>query len=154
RGIDALERAIADALPPEAEAEAPDESDDAPIRVAVVGKPNAGKSSLVNRTLGEERVLVDARPGTTRDPVDTLVEKDGRRFLLIATAGIRRKSKVQKEDDVVEAVSVLHAIRSMDRCEVVLLMCDAAEGVAEQDAKILGLAVERARGVVIALNKT
>jgi GTPase len=153
RGITELETAIAAALPPaEAEAPAPAEGE-GPVRVAVVGKPNAGKSSLINRLAGEERVLVDARPGTTRDPIDTLVERGDRKFVLIDTAGIRRKAKVTKEDDVVEAVSVLHAIRAMERCEVVLLMCDAAEGVAEQDAKILGLAVDRGRAIVIALNK-
>ena len=152
RGIAELEAAIVAALPPPEEEE-PKAEEGEPIHIAVVGKPNAGKSSLVNRLAGEERVLVDARPGTTRDPIDTLVERDGQRFVLVDTAGIRRKSKVTKEESVVEAVSVLHAIRAMERSEVVLLMCDAAEGVAEQDAKILGLAVDRGRGVVIALNK-
>jgi len=118
------------------------------------GRPNAGKSSLVNRLLGEDRLLVDARPGTTRDAIDTRVEKDGRAFVLIDTAGIRRKSKVTKEESVVEAISVLQAIRAMERAEVVVLLCDAAEGVAEQDAKILGLAVERGRAVVVGLNKS
>ncbi|HVY46897.1 MAG TPA: ribosome biogenesis GTPase Der [Minicystis sp.] len=156
RGIDELEVAIAARLPPAppAPAEAEEEAPDAPVRVAIVGKPNAGKSSLVNRLLGEERMLVDDRPGTTRDPIDTLVEKNGKRYLLVDTAGIRRKAKVTKEQDVVEAVSVLHAIRAMERCEVVLLLCDAAEGVAEQDAKILGLAEDRGRALVLALNKT
>jgi GTPase len=152
RGVAELEAAIEAALPPPAEAPAPEEQEGA-IRVAVIGKPNAGKSSLVNRVAGAERVLVDARPGTTRDPIDTEVVRDGQRFVLIDTAGIRRKSKVAREESMVEAVSVLHAIRAMERCEVVLLMCDAAEGVAEQDAKILGLAVDRGCGIVIALNK-
>jgi GTPase len=152
RGFGELEAAIVDALPKEPADEAPGGPPDA-IRVAVVGKPNAGKSSLVNRLLGEERLLVDARPGTTRDPIDAHVERKGRHYLLIDTAGIRRKAKVTKEDSVVEAMSVIHAIRAMDRCEVVLMLCDAAEGVAEQDAKILGLAVDRGRAVVIALNK-
>ena len=151
RGFGELETAILAALP-ERVHEAPVGPPDA-IRVAVVGKPNAGKSSLVNRLLGEERLLVDARPGTTRDPIDAHVERKGRHYLLIDTAGIRRKAKVTKEDSVVEAMSVIHAIRAMDRCEVVLMLCDAAEGVAEQDAKILGLAVDRGRAVVIALNK-
>lgn len=154
RGVGDLEDAIAAALPPApAEETQPSEGEDAPLRVAVIGRPNAGKSSLVNRLAGEERMLVDDRPGTTRDPIDTLVTRDGKTYLLIDTAGIRRKSKVAKQDDVVEAVSVLHAIRSIDRCEVVLLMCDASEGVAEQDAKILGLAVDRGRAIVIGLNK-
>ncbi len=153
RGIDDLEVAIVAALPPPpAEGVTAAPPDDA-ITVAVIGRPNAGKSSLVNRLAGEERMLVDDRPGTTRDPIDLAVERDGHRYVLIDTAGIRRKAKVAKEHDVVEAVSVLHAIRAMERGEVVLLMCDAADGVAEQDAKILGLAVDRGRGIVIALNK-
>ena len=151
RGTAELEAAIAKALPDVAIDEPVTEG--SPIRIAVVGKPNAGKSSLINRVAGGERVLVDARPGTTRDPIDTLVERDGQSFLLIDTAGIRKKAKVSREDDVVEGASVIHAIRSMERAEVVLLMCDAAEGVSEQDAKILGLAVDRGRGVVIVLNK-
>ncbi|MFO0762317.1 MAG: ribosome biogenesis GTPase Der [Byssovorax sp.] len=153
RGIDELEQRIGDALPPPpAEPEA-EEQDDSIVRVAIVGKPNAGKSSLINRLAGEERVLVDDRPGTTRDPIDTLVERGGERFILVDTAGIRKKAKVTKEDSVVEAVSVLSSIRAMERCDVVVLMCDAAEGVAEQDAKILGLAYDRGRAIVIALNK-
>jgi GTP-binding protein len=153
RGIGELEAAIDAALPPPATPE-PAPEGDAPMRIAVIGRPNAGKSSLVNRLAGEERMLVDSRPGTTRDPIDTVIERDGKRYVLVDTAGIRRKAKVEKEQDVVEAVSVMHAIRAMERCEVVILMCDAADGVAEQDAKILGLAVDRGRGIVIALNKT
>jgi len=150
-GFNELSAAIHAALPPPVEIVAP--TGDEPVRVAVIGKPNAGKSSLINRLAGEERVLVDSRPGTTRDPIDTEIEREGRRYVLVDTAGIRRKAKVTKEDDVVEAVSVIHAIRAMEHCDVVLLMCDAAEGVHEQDAKILGLAVDRGRAVVIALNK-
>jgi GTP-binding protein len=151
RGVDELEAAIDAALPKAEPAPAP--ADDGAVTIAVIGRPNAGKSSLVNRLAGEERMLVDARPGTTRDPIDLPIERGGRRYMLIDTAGIRRKAKVAKEHDVVEAVSVLHAIRAMERGEVALLMCDAAEGVAEQDAKILGLAVDRGRAVVIVLNK-
>jgi len=151
RRVGELERAIEGALPPEQIEPAPVEG--APIRVAVVGRPNAGKSSLINRLLGQDRMLVDDRPGTTRDPIDSLVERRGTRYLLIDTAGIRRKARVTKERDVVEAASVLSAIRAMDRAEVVVMLCDAAAGVAEQDAKILGLAVDRARAVVVALNK-
>jgi GTPase len=152
RGIDALEAAI-DAALPKASGDEPGAEADGAVTIAVVGRPNAGKSSLVNRLVGEERMLVDDRPGTTRDPIDLPIERGGKRYVLIDTAGIRRKSKVGKEHDVVEAVSVLHAIRAMERGEVALLMCDASEGVAEQDAKILGLAVDRGRAVVIALNK-
>ena len=152
RGFNALEAAIDAALPkPEAAVVAP--VDDGSVRVAIIGKPNAGKSSLVNRLLGEERMLVDSRPGTTRDPIDAPLERGGRKYVLVDTAGIRRKAKVAKEESVVEVVSVLHAIRAMEHCEVVVLLCDAKEGVAEQDAKILGLAVDRGRAVVIGLNK-
>ncbi|KYF67452.1 GTP-binding protein [Sorangium cellulosum] len=151
RGISDLEMAIEAALP--AEPAATEVSAEGALRIAIVGRPNAGKSSLVNRISGEERMLVDAQPGTTRDPIDTLVDRDGKRLLLIDTAGIRRKAKVTKEDSAVEAVSVMHAIRAMERADVVLLLSDAAEGVAEQDAKILGLAVDRGCGIVIGLNK-
>jgi GTP-binding protein len=150
RGIGDLEAAIVEALPPEAP---PTESDERIPRIGIVGRPNAGKSSLLNRLLGADRVLVDDRPGTTRDSIDALVERDGKKYVFIDTAGIRRKGKVFSGDDNVEAVSVLHAIRAMERSHVVVLMCDAREGVAEQDAKILGLAEERGRGMVIALNK-
>jgi GTP-binding protein len=156
RGIGELEAAIVAALPAEGDE---GEVDESLTRVAIVGRPNAGKSSLMNRVLGEERMLVDDRPGTTRDAIDALVEresKDGtkRRYVFIDTAGIRRKGKVHKAEDTVEAVSVLHAIRSMERSQIVVLMCDAHEGVAEQDAKILGLAEERGRAMIIALNKS
>ena len=153
RGFGDLENAIVAALPPlEDEPEKEDEAT-RPPRIAIVGRPNAGKSSLVNRLIGEDRMMVDATPGTTRDAIDTVVERDGRRLELIDTAGIRRKGKVHKEGSAIEAVSVLQAIRAMERADVVVLVCDAAEGVAEQDAKILGLAVDRGRAIVIALNK-
>jgi GTP-binding protein len=151
RGIGDLEAAIIEALPPEPEET--DTNDERIPRIAIVGRPNAGKSSLMNRVLGEERMLVDDRPGTTRDAIDALVLRGDKRYVFIDTAGIRRKGKVTKADDTVEAVSVLHAIRSMERSHIVVLMCDAREGVAEQDAKILGLAEERGRAMIIALNK-
>ena len=151
RGIGDLEAAVVESLPPPPE---PDTEEEERIpRIAIVGRPNAGKSSLMNRVLGEERMLVDDRPGTTRDAIDALVERGDHRYVFIDTAGIRRKGKVTKADDTVEAVSVLHSIRSMERSHVVVLMCDAREGVAEQDAKILGLAEERGRAMIIALNK-
>jgi len=119
-------------------------------RIAVVGKPNAGKSSLVNRLLGEARQIVDDRPGTTTDSIDTLVQMEGGPVLLIDTAGIRRKRAVSRG---VEALSVFQAIRAMERSDVVVLMVDAAAGISEQDAKIAGLAEDRGRALVVALNK-
>jgi GTPase len=151
RGVGQLEAAVVSVL-----REAPPDSDDAQpeaVRVALVGRPNAGKSSLLNRILGSDRALVDDRPGTTRDPIDALVERGGRRYVFVDTAGIRRKSKVTKESHAVESLSVLSTIRSIERAEVVVTVCDASEGAAEQDAKILGLAEERGRAMVIALNK-
>jgi GTP-binding protein len=152
RGIGELEAALIEALP-EGEVEAIDD-EKAPPRIALIGRPNAGKSSLLNRVLGEDRVLVDSRPGTTRDAIDALVERDGRKYVFIDTAGIRRKSKVAKEGSEVESLSVLSSIRSIERAHVVVMMCDAEEGVAEQDAKILGLAEERGRAMIVALNKS
>jgi GTP-binding protein len=152
RGIGELEAALVEALP---EAEPASEEDaNAPPRIALIGKPNAGKSSLLNRILGEDRALVDARPGTTRDAIDALFERDGKSYVLIDTAGIRRKGKVAKEGSAVESLSVLSAIRSVERAHIVVLLCDASEGVAEQDAKILGLAEERGRAMIVALNKS
>ena len=151
RGIGELEMDIVAALPPALEKEPEDESI---VRVSIVGRPNAGKSSLVNRILGEDRMLVDDRPGTTRDAIDALVETDHGRFIIVDTAGIRRKAKVEKGGDEVESLGVWSAILSMERSHVAVLLCDAKEGVSEQDAKIMGLADERGRAIVIALNKS
>jgi GTP-binding protein len=162
RGFGELEEAVVSRLPPGAPEQEPcagsgeraeAEAQPAPVRVAIVGRPNAGKSSLVNRLVGADRMLVDSRPGTTRDPVDAMVERGGHRYLLVDTAGIRRKSRTSKLGDAVEVVSVLRALRAMGGCEVAVLLCDATAGVAEQDARILGLAVERGRAAVVALNK-
>jgi GTP-binding protein len=149
RGIGDLEETIAKQLPEPVEIEDPEL--DVP-RVAIVGRPNAGKSSLVNQLCGEERQLVDNRPGTTVDSVDTLIDRDGKRLILIDTAGIRRKRSVKKQG--VEGLSVLQAIRSIERSHVVVLMIDGEAGVGEQDAKIAGLADDRGRALVLALNKT
>lgn len=121
-------------------------------RVAIVGRPNAGKSSLVNRLMGASQQLVDDRPGTTVDSVDTLYEDDDRRLVLIDTAGMRRKTKVTKEAGV-EQLSVYQSIKAMQRSHVTVLMIDAEAGVGEQDAKIAGLADDRGRALVIGLNK-
>jgi GTP-binding protein len=152
RGMGELEAAIVKAMP-EQPPKVDEVVDDTAAYVAVVGKPNAGKSSLLNRILGEERMLVDDRPGTTRDSIDAIVHRDDKTYVFCDTAGIRRKGKVTKADDAVESISVMQAIRAMERSQVVVLLCDAHEGVAEQDAKILGLAQDRMRGLVIALNK-
>jgi GTP-binding protein len=147
-GVGDLEEAIVKRLP--APKELTDTSYvDAP-RLAIIGRPNAGKSSLVNRLLGEDRQLVDSRPGTTVDSIDALLERDDKRYVLIDTAGIRRK-RAKKE--AIEELAVLQAIRAMERCELVILMVDAGEGVAEQDAKIAGLAADRGRAMIVVLNK-
>jgi GTP-binding protein len=148
-GTGDLEQAVLAALPP-AESLPTLPKLDGVARVAITGKPNAGKSSLVNRLLGRELQIVDSRPGTTVDAVDALYERGDRRLVLIDTAGIRRKSHV---DESVESLAVLQAVRSMERSDVVVLLLDASAGVAEQDAKILGLAEDRGRAIVIALNK-
>ncbi|MGA2450213.1 MAG: ribosome biogenesis GTPase Der [Polyangiaceae bacterium] len=151
RGIGDLESAIVRALPDDASQDRDNQV--APARIAIIGRPNAGKSSLLNRILGQDRMLVDSRPGTTRDAVDTLFQRDGRPYVFVDTAGLRRKAKVAKEGDEVESLSVGSAIRTIDRSHIVVLLCDGAEGVAEQDAKILGLAEERGRAMIVALNK-
>lgn len=151
RGMADLEGAIVKAMPAPKETSTVDEF---LPRISIVGKPNAGKSSLMNRILGEERMIVDDRPGTTRDAIDALVERGGKRYIFVDTAGLRRKGKVTKASDQIEFASVNSAVKAMERSSVVVLLADAKEGVAEQDAKILGLAADRGRGMVIALNKT
>ena len=151
RGIGELEAAIVEAMPKTARSR-PDH-DEWLARIAICGKPNAGKSSLMNRILGEDRMIVDARPGTTRDAIEAIVERSGKRYILVDTAGLRKKGKVTKAANVTEAASVGLAVKAMERSSVIVLLCDAHEGVAEQDAKILGLAEDRGRGMIIALNK-
>lgn len=147
RGTAELAQALLPLIP-EHDASA-DEASDVP-RIAIVGRPNAGKSSLFNRIVGEDRSLVDSRPGTTRDPVDERVEFEGRPFVIVDTAGVRRRSKVERG---VELVSVLRAIRAIERAEVCILLCDGTEGVTDQDARLLGLCIERRRAVIVGLNK-
>lgn len=150
RGSHVLEEAIGQLLPPLADGEDGELGDDGVPHLALIGRPNAGKSSLFNRLAGRERSLVDGRPGTTRDPVDMLVEYDQKPYLVVDTAGVRRRSKV---DQGVESASVMRSIRSIGRAEVVALLCDATEGIKEQDARLLGLCLDRRRGVVVGLNK-
>ena len=126
-----------------------EEDDDRP-RIAVIGKPNVGKSSIINKLLGEERVIVSPIAGTTRDAIDTTVVRNGKEYVFIDTAGLRRKSKVKEE---LERFSVIRTVSAVDRCDVAVLLIDASEGVTEQDAKIAGIAHERGKGVIIAVNK-
>jgi GTP-binding protein len=119
-------------------------------RIALLGRPNAGKSSLFNRLNGEERALVDDRPGTTRDALDAKVTYDGKTLWVVDTAGIRRKSRVEEK---VELASVMQALRAVERAKIAVLLCDATEGVSEQDARLLGLCMDRNRGCIIGLNK-
>jgi GTPase len=127
-----------------------EEDENAPLRIALVGRPNVGKSSLLNRLLGEERAVVSAIPGTTRDAVDSLLERGGKRYLFVDTAGIRRV-RLLKEN--VDHVSVVQARRSIDRCDVAVLVLDTADGLREMDATIGGYLQEAGRGVVLAVNK-
>ena len=125
------------------------DDDDRP-RVAIVGRPNVGKSSIVNRLVGEKRVIVSDIAGTTRDAIDTPLKRNGREYILIDTAGLRRKSKIHED---LERYSIIRTVTAVERADVVVMVIDAAEGVAEQDAKIAGIAHERGKGVIIAVNK-
>ncbi|MCR5482630.1 MAG: ribosome biogenesis GTPase Der [Clostridia bacterium] len=126
------------------------EDDDDRIDIAVIGKPNVGKSSLVNAIIGENRVIVSPVAGTTRDSIDTPFERNGQKYNLIDTAGIRRKSKVNED---IERFSVIRAVAAIERCDVCLLMIDATEGITEQDKKIAGVAHEAGKGIVVVVNK-
>jgi GTPase len=131
------------------EAEPPEEEDDQ-LRVAIIGRPNVGKSSLTNKLSGTERVIVSDMPGTTRDAIDLVVERDGQKYLFVDTAGIRRKSKVEES---VEYYSVLRSIRAAEDADVVLMLLDAADGVTEQDKRIAGIAHEAGRAMILVVNK-
>ena len=127
-----------------------EEYEDDSIKVAIVGRPNVGKSSLVNRLLGQERVIVSDIPGTTRDAIDTLVKRENNSYLLIDTAGIRRRSKIA---DATEKYSVDRSLRAIERCDVALLLLDASEEISEQDRRIAGFVHEAGKSVVIIVNK-
>jgi len=145
---DEADEEYSDAPPGE---ESDDEADEnKPLRIAVIGRPNVGKSTLINRLIGEDRLVVFDQPGTTRDSVAVPFERDGKSYILIDTAGVRRKSKVH---EVVEKFSIIKALQAMERSQVVLAVLDAQEGVTEQDVSLLGLTVERGRALIVVANK-
>ena len=145
-GLGDLLQEIVERFPEQSMAEEEEED----IKIAIIGKPNVGKSSIVNAFVGEERVIVSNIAGTTRDSIDTPFEQDGVKYTLIDTAGIRRRSKVT---DDVEKFSVVRAVAAIERCDVALLVIDATEGVTEQDKKIAGIAHEAGKGIVVVVNK-
>ena len=126
------------------------DADEKALRIAVIGRPNVGKSTLINRLLGEDRLVVYDQPGTTRDSVAVPFERDGQQYVLVDTAGVRRKSKVH---ETVEKFSIIKALQAMERSQVVLAVLDAQEGVTEQDVSLMGLTVERGRAMVVVTNK-
>lgn len=148
RNLAQLEAAIADALPPAVGAVPVPDGDR--IRIAVIGRPNVGKSTLINRLLGDERLVVSPVAGTTRDAIEVPLERDGLRCTLVDTAGVRRRGRV---DDAVERLSVIKTLQAIERAQVAIVMIDASEGVTEQDASVLGHALEAGRALVIAVNK-
>ena len=145
-GVDGLMDEVIKVLPGSTE----EKWDRDAAKVAVVGRPNVGKSSLINRLLGYKRVIVDEAPGTTRDAIDTLFERDGKRYVLIDTAGIRRKSRISLR---LEKYSIVEALRTIDRSDVALLLLDSREGVTDQDARIGGFIHEKGKGCILVVNK-
>jgi len=150
-GMDALLDAVVARLPPPPEAaEAPEPEENAPVRLTILGRPNVGKSTLLNAIVHEERVVASPEPGTTRDPIDTTLVHQGRRFVLTDTAGIRRRKAV---GEALEKISVLAALRSMERADVAVLVLDGTEPGVDQDARLAGLVAERARALLVVVNK-
>jgi GTP-binding protein len=134
----------------EADAGAPEADDEHELRIAIVGRPNVGKSTLANRLLGEERLVVYDLPGTTRDTVEVPFERDDRKYMLIDTAGIRRKARVS---EAIEKFSIIKALQAIEKAHVVIAVLDAQEGITEQDVSLLGLVLERGRALVVVTNK-
>ena len=126
------------------------EQEETAIKVAIIGKPNVGKSSLINKILGEDRLIVSNVPGTTRDAIDSPIEIEGQKYIFIDTAGMRRKSKIKEE---IERFSIIRTVAAVERCDVAILVIDANEGITDQDTKIAGIAHERGRAAIIAVNK-
>ena len=127
-----------------------EEEEDERPRIAIVGKPNVGKSSIINKLTGENRVIVSSVAGTTRDAIDTNIRRNGKDYVFIDTAGLRRKNKIKEE---LERYSIIRTVTAVERADVVVIVIDAVEGVTEQDAKIAGIAHERGKGIIIAVNK-
>ena len=149
QGIDELHERVLELLPSEGASSVPD-ADPARVRVAFVGRPNVGKSTLVNRILGEERMIASDIPGTTRDSIAVDLERDGRQYRLVDTAGLRRKGRV---DAVVEKFSIVKTLQAIEQCQVAVILIDASEGVTDQDASVLGAVLDAGRALVIAVNK-
>jgi GTP-binding protein len=147
RGVGDLMDEVMKAIP---EFSAEEEKTGGGIYVALVGRPNVGKSSLINRLIGRQRAVVDSVPGTTRDSIDTPLTREGRQYLFIDTAGIRRKSKVSER---LEKYSAIKALKSLERCDVALVLLDGFEGMTEQDARIAEFAAESGRAVILVVNK-
>jgi len=147
QGVNALMSEVAEGLPEEDVSEEPVENVG---RIAVVGRPNVGKSTLINRLLGEERVITFDQPGTTRDSIYIPFERDGQSYTLIDTAGVRRRSRV---DDMIEKFSIVKTMQAISACQVAIMVLDAHEEIAEQDARLLGLIVQSGRALVLAINK-
>ena len=126
-----------------------EEEDERP-RIAIIGKPNVGKSSIINKLLGEDRVIVSNIAGTTRDAIDTTIKRNGTEYVFIDTAGLRRKNKIKEE---MERYSIIRTVAAVERCNVAVLVIDATEGITDQDTKIAGIAHERGKGMIIAVNK-
>lgn len=150
RGTEELINVLLPLLPSDEETPAEAPTEDSSIRVAIVGRPNAGKSTLINRLLGEERLIVSDVAGTTRDPIRVPLERDGKRYTLIDTAGIRRKARVE---EAVEKFSVIKTLQSIAAAQVVVVMIDARENLADQDLTLIGYAMDEGRALVIAVNK-
>ncbi|MGX8715209.1 MAG: ribosome biogenesis GTPase Der, partial [Lachnospiraceae bacterium] len=127
-----------------------EEEEDERPRIAIIGRPNVGKSSIINKLTGEDRVIVTNIAGTTRDAIDTPIRRNGKEYVLIDTAGLRRKNKIKEE---LERYSIIRTVTAVERSDVAILVIDAVEGVAEQDAKIAGIAHDRGKGMIIAVNK-
>lgn len=149
-GIPRLLDTLFATLPAAETGQQPDADTDSDLSIAVLGRPNAGKSTLINRLLGEERMLTFDRPGTTRDSIAATLERNERRYTLIDTAGVRRRSQVNED---LEKISVIRTLKAIDAAELVMLVVDARVGVTEQDAHLLGMAVDRGKAIIIAVNK-